>query len=72
MNECKCTQCSECGGSGNVWFSFSGQYLGKNKRMDDMDEMETCEECNGSGLIDECDHCREIREQDEEDYYLQG
>lgn len=64
MNECTCTPCQECEGTGRVWFSFSGEYLRK-RRMDDMDEMETCEECNGTGIEDVCDHCREIEMEQE-------
>lgn len=61
---CTCTSCSECNGSGNVWFSFSGKYLG-NHRCDDLDELETCQECHGSGLSDMCDECREKEEEAE-------
>lgn len=53
---CECVSCSSCGGSGNVWFSLGGRYLG-NHRCDDLDELETCEECRGSGTIETFDRC---------------
>ena len=68
MSDCTCVQCSECGGSGVVYFSFSGAYL-RHKRLDDMDEMDTCEECGGSGIEDVCDHCRELEAEQEEAEY---
>jgi hypothetical protein len=61
---CECIKCSECGGTGYVWISFSGKYLG-NHRCDDLDEMDTCESCGGDGLSDLCDGCREAIEKDE-------
>lgn len=61
---CKCVPCSECNGSGSVWFSFSGKYLG-NHRSDDLDELVTCEVCSGSGLDEMCDECREKEEEAE-------
>jgi hypothetical protein len=63
---CSCVRCSECSGTGNVWFAFGGkEYLGRN-RADDLDEMETCEHCGGSGLEDDiCDECA-ANEQSEE------
>lgn len=69
---CKCVTCGECGGSGTVWISFSGKYLG-NHRCDDLDEMERCEECEGSGLTELCDECRdelERQRQEDEEYWL--
>ena len=52
---CNCVRCDECGGSGRVWYSFYGEYLGR-YRGDDLDEMDTCPECEGYGwfLCDEC------------------
>jgi hypothetical protein len=61
---CACVACEECGGSGHVWRSFSGKYLG-NHRCDDLDELETCEECHGSGITEMCDGCQTKLEQDE-------
>jgi hypothetical protein len=58
---CKCVVCPECEGSGNVWRSFSGKYLG-NHRCDDLDELETCEECRGSGVAEICDECQMAEE----------
>lgn len=55
---CHCVQCGECGGSGCVWVSFSGEYLGA-RRCSDFDDLETCDECNGSGLEFLCDECAE-------------
>ena len=63
---CKCITCSECGGSGHIWISFSGKYLGQH-RCDDLDEMDTCPECGGSGITEMCDECREAF--DEEDWF---
>jgi RecJ-like exonuclease len=54
---CQCVQCEECKGSGSVWRSFSGKYLGRH-RCDDMDELETCEECRGSGVTETCEECQ--------------
>ncbi len=66
MNDiCTCTPCRTCKGSGVIYFSFSGEYLGRH-RLDDMDEMETCEECGGDGIEDICDHCRARQEEAEE------
>ena len=59
---CKCVRCPECRGSGNVWISFSGEYLGSS-RCDDLDELEACPECEGSGIIEMCDECRETEEE---------
>ena len=59
---CMCVPCSECDGSGSVWFTFYGKYLGRS-RCDDMDELQTCDECGGSGLVDMCDECREREEE---------
>ena len=69
---CKCVTCGECGGTGNIWISFSGEYLGNN-RCDDLDELDTCPECGGDGLSEMCDECRERIEEErerEEEYWL--
>jgi len=58
---CKCVRCLDCGGSGSVWCSFTGEYLG-NHRSDDMDTLETCLECNGQGITEMCDDCYEYHE----------
>lgn len=62
---CQCVRCSECRGTGNVWFSFPGpgrgRYLGSS-RCDDLDEMETCDDCGGSGIVETCDRCQELDE----------
>lgn len=68
---CECVSCRECGGSGTIWISFSGKYLG-NHRCDDLDSLDSCEECGGSGLTEMCDECRDRmhEEQDREaDYW---
>ena len=57
---CKCVPCSECRGTGTVWYSFSGRYLG-NIHGDDLDTLEICEECE-DGIIEICDECREREE----------
>ena len=61
---CTCISCDECGGTGNVWVSFTGKYLG-NHRCDDLDDLETCQVCGGSGLDEMCDECREKEEEAE-------
>lgn len=64
---CQCVICYECGGSGNVWYSFGGidrgKYLGSS-RWDDLDEMETCDVCGGRGIVETCDRCLELEELD--------
>uniref|UniRef100_A0A6M3JKC8 Uncharacterized protein n=1 Tax=viral metagenome TaxID=1070528 RepID=A0A6M3JKC8_9ZZZZ len=65
---CKCVSCPECGGSGIVWVSFSGKYMGKH-RCDDLDEMERCDFCYGSGISEECDECLDAWYDDECDEY---
>jgi hypothetical protein len=62
--KCECITCPECGGSGDVWRSFSGEYLG-NHRCDDLDELETCELCGGEGVTYFCHYCRERMEEGE-------
>lgn len=63
---CECVRCKECEGTGNIWISFSGKYLGHN-RCDDLDEMDTCPECDGDGLSELCDDCRERIEEEEQE-----
>lgn len=60
---CKCVRCAECGGTGNIWVSLSGEYLG-NSRCDDFDELDTCEDCDGTGITETCDDCREWQEEE--------
>jgi RecJ-like exonuclease len=59
MMPCGCVICEECNGTGTVWVSFTGKYLGKN-RCDDFDEIEPCESCGGSGVLEYCDECYAI------------
>ena len=63
-DKCQCVACGECGGTGNVWFTISGKYLG-NHCCDDLDNLEVCEECHGSGLSEVCDFCRDQDEPEE-------
>jgi hypothetical protein len=65
--QCTCVSCGACDGSGSVWYSFSGEYLG-NSRCDDLDDLQTCDECNGSGLSEVCDLCQDWREEQMEEY----
>ncbi len=67
---CKCIICAECDGTGNIWISFSGEYLG-NHRCDDQDEIEECPECDGNGISDMCDDCRDalIEQQEKDERY---
>ena len=65
--ECECVSCSACGGTGTVWFSLSGRYLG-NKRCDDLDTLEHCEECGGSGIIETCTRCQLLEEDEAIDF----
>lgn len=62
---CQCVTCSECRGTGSVWYSFGGPgrgtYLGSH-RWDDLDEMETCDICGGHGITEKCDRCCELDE----------
>lgn len=60
---CTCTPCPFCDGSGVVWWSCNGEYLG-NSRCDDLDEMEACEECDGTGIDVMCDECLLAEEED--------
>lgn len=61
---CTCASCGSCGGTGNVWFTFDGKYLG-NHRCDDLDELQRCDDCEGSGLSDVCELCAYQEEDDE-------
>ena len=54
---CKCTICPVCGGTGYVWYSSNGEYLGKG-RCDDMDILEDCEVCEGTGIEFCCYECQ--------------
>lgn len=65
IGTCSCTPCRECKGTGSVFISFDGQYIGSH-RWDDMDEMITCEECYGSGIETTCDYCIELEEAEAE------
>ena len=67
---CTCVSCGECGGSGIVWISFSGKYLG-NHRCDDLDDLESCPDCGGSGISSVCDECRDAEEEYEEQRWLE-
>ena len=60
---CECIDCHECGGTGTVWFSFGGKYMGI-RRCDDLDEMELCEECGGTGVSSTCWECQQDCEDD--------
>ena len=63
QQRCTCTKCPECNGSGYVWFSFGGKYLGSH-RSDDLDEMEPCDMCR-NGIIEVCEFCAEEEERHE-------
>jgi hypothetical protein len=62
---CSCVPCKQCNGTGTIWISFSGEYLGSH-RCDDLDEMDGCEFCDGTGVESWCDECTS-RFQDEQD-----
>ena len=62
---CECISCPECRGSGNVWHSYSGEYLGSG-RCDDLDKMESCYECDGTGIIELCAECQESMDEEYE------
>ncbi len=64
---CNCVSCGECGGSGFVWRSFDGEYLGDH-RCDDLDEMEDCPQCEGEGISELCDECQQALEDSREDW----
>ena len=59
---CTCVKCSECNGTGNVWISFSGKYLGR-FHCDDLDELDICPDCDGSGITEICDSCMGAEEE---------
>ncbi len=61
---CTCIKCPECNGTGYVWYSSSGDFLGS-RRSDDLDEMESCPECGGDGLQSLCEECHEAMEDEE-------
>ena len=65
MDKCRCVQCGECGGSGIVWYSFTGEYLG-NHRSDDLDDLDTCPECHGLGIDGLCSYCEELLHDEDE------
>lgn len=52
MANCTCVPCGSCNGTGNVWFTFDGKYLG-NHRSDDLDNLERCDDCEGSGIAED-------------------
>lgn len=62
---CECVSCADCGGSGIVWFSFDGEYLGR-RHCDDLDRMEPCDTCYGRGTVETCTRCIELEIMDEE------
>jgi hypothetical protein len=66
--KCTCVSCFECCGTGTVWFSFNGDYLGY-YRCDDMDDMQICPECEGSGITEMCAHCEDRLEQEADEMY---
>jgi ssDNA-binding Zn-finger/Zn-ribbon topoisomerase 1 len=63
---CTCTPCDECNGSGVVYISADGRYLGRN-RCDDMDDMQSCYQCDRTGIDMMCDEC--IALELEEEHY---
>lgn len=65
---CKCIKCKTCNGTGYVWFTHDGRYLGRG-RCDDMDELEHCDDCEGTGNESECDDCIDAREIEEDEEY---
>lgn len=66
---CTCTSCPACQGTGDVWYSFGGEYLG-NRRCDDLDELEPCDECGGSGVDEYCDECLMAEEEERTEEWL--
>lgn len=64
---CSCIPCDECKGTGSIWFSISGEYLGHH-RCDDLDQMDICPDCDGEGIVSLCDECREAYEEDRENW----
>jgi len=70
-DKCTCVPCGSCGGTGTVWFTFDGKYLG-DRRSDDLDKLERCEDCEGSGIAEECDYCVDRRDEDFDPYEAAG
>ena len=64
--KCSCVTCDECNGTGNVWFSFDGRYLGKH-HMDNLDHLEMCPECDGAGIVTICEACEMAMMREQED-----
>lgn len=64
---CECITCPECNGTGNVWWSFSGKYMGRN-RCDDLDEIEPCDCCDGEGITEVCCECQQKYEDEREEF----
>lgn len=65
---CECLPCEECDGSGRIWISFSGKYMGK-YRCDDLDEMDACPDCDGEGIATICYECQQAYEDEEREEY---
>lgn len=61
---CECVVCTTCEGSGNLWFTISGRYLGVH-RSSDLDEMEPCDNCRGTGILEMCESCFDAIYEDE-------
>lgn len=57
---CQCVTCADCRGTGTVWYSFEGRYLG-NGRCDDLDDLRRCDMCEG-GIVQQCDRCTDLEE----------
>ncbi len=62
---CKCVICPECGGSGDVWESITGEYIGW-AHIDDLDHLITCPMCDGEGILEYCSACLQAEEEDRE------
>lgn len=61
---CECIICPECNGSGTVWYSFNGDYIGY-FHSDDLDSLGSCEQCGGSGVSWMCEECQQAYLDDE-------
>lgn len=59
---CRCVRCSDCGGSGTIYFDLRGHYVGKHM-TDDMDDPEPCDMCSG-GIVETCDPCDALDDYD--------
>ena len=58
-SKCECIVCTECRGTGHVYFdAFTGEYLGPTD-WEGWNWMEPCEFCDGTGIEYECYHCQE-------------